>query len=154
MIARGPLLRVAAGAVAGIAAAGAYALEQEVDLRAFKYPTDDRLLLGRVMTKDNEHAKTIGMAMHMMNGAAVGIVYVFFMEPRLPGPPLAKGLTFAMAETIALFPLMSLGKFHPAIQDGSLASYWTKTGFAQQVLRHVAFGALLGPITAQLLRKQ
>lgn len=151
---RRTLRRVAAGAMAGVAAAGAYAMEQAVDLRALNYPTDDRLLLGRVVTRDNEDAKRIGLAMHLMNGAAVGIVYALIAEPRLPGSPLARGLTFTMGETLALFPLMSLGRFHPAIKDGSLASYWTRTGFVQQVLRHVAFGVMLGPTTELLLRKR
>jgi len=142
--------RIAAGAIAGVFGAGAYMLEQAIDLRLCHHHTDDRLLLGRLITGDNDDAKTIGLAMHLMNGAVAGIAYTFLAEPLLPGPPLVKGLTFSLAETIALYPLAVTERHHPAIRDGTLASYLTPVGFAQQVMRHIAFGAVLGPVAARL----
>lgn len=147
-----PPQRLPAGAIAGIVAAGAYALEQDIDMRMFACPTDDRLLLGRLVVRDNGAARTIGLGMHLTNGVVAGVAYTLVAEPILPGPPVVKGLAFAMAETIALYPLAVFGGVHPAIKDGTLPSYLTPTAFVQQVLRHLAFGATLGPVAARLLR--
>lgn len=145
--------RLRAGVIAGVFAAGAYAVEQEFDLRAFKYNTDDLLLLGRFVTNDNDLARPIGLVMHLANGAAAGTTYALVGERILPGPPLVRGLTFSLIETVGLFPVAMLQDKHPAIQDGSIDPYWNLPGFTQQVFRHMAFGLVLGPLTARLLRR-
>lgn len=148
-----PGQRLTTGSIAGLAAAIAYAVEQEFDLRAFDHNTDDLTLLGRMVTGDDQLIRPVGLAMHLANGAAVGTVYALFLHERLPGPPVVRSLTFLMAETAALYPLAVFEKHHPGIREGRLDSYLTGTGFAQQVARHVAFGAVLGPLTARLLRR-
>lgn len=144
------LARIIAGSVAGIAAAGAYMVEQAIDLRIFGHATDDRVLLGRLVTGNNDVARPLGLAMHLANGAIAGVIYVLVAEPVLPGPPLARGVTFIMVENCILYPLARFEELHPAIRDGSLSSYWTPAGCAQQLLRHIAFGVVLGPVAARM----
>lgn len=148
-----PGRRIITGSIAGVSAGIAYAIEQEIDLRVFGHNTDDFTLLGRMITSDGHLIRPLGLAMHLGNGAAVGAAYALVVHDRLPGPPIARSLAFLMVETVALYPLAVFEQYHPAIREGRLDSYLTPTGFAQQVLRHVAFGAVLGPLTARLLRR-
>jgi hypothetical protein len=110
-------------------------------------------LLGRLVTSDDDLIRPIGLAMHLLNGALLGAVYGLVAHDRLPGPPLSRGLLFTMAETVGLYPLAALENLHPGIREGRLEPYTTPVAFAQQVVRHVAYGAALGPVTDRLLRR-
>jgi xanthosine utilization system XapX-like protein len=98
--------------------------------------------------------RPLGMVMHFGNGAALGVVYALIAHGRLPGPPIVRGLTFTTVETVGLYPLALLEGFHPGIKEGHLRSYLSKTAFAQQVLRHIAYGIVLGPLTERLLHRK
>ncbi len=143
--------RVIAGALAGALAAIAYAIEQEIDLRAFHHYADDLTLVGRLLTAEDKLIRPIGLGVHLFNGVAVGLSYALIAHDRLPGPPIVRGITYAMAENTLLYPLALLQERHPAIREGKLARYWNRTAFAQETLRHVAFGVVLGPLTQRLL---
>lgn len=146
--------RLRAGGLAGIAAAGAYALEQEADLRLFRHNADDLALLGRLVTDDRARSRTLGLALHLLNGAAAGTAYALLARDRLPGPPWARGTIAALGETVALYPLALLEDQHPGVRDGQLDSYLTVPAFLQSILRHVAFGLVLGPMTERLLARR
>jgi hypothetical protein len=141
------------GAGAGVAAAAVYALEQELDLRLFQHNADDLILVGGLVTSDRARARRIGLMCHLFNGATLGAVYATSLQQRLPGTPVTRGIIFAMAENLGLYPLALLEERHPAIRNGLLARYWNRTAFSQSILRHVAFGVVLGPLTARLLRR-
>lgn len=141
------------GAVAGVAAAFAYAIEQEIDLRVFDHDADDLVLLGGLFCRKRDEARSIGLIMHLANGAIAGVVYARYFHDRLPGPSAIRGATFALTETIAIYPLALLQDHHPAIRRGELGRYWNRTAFIQSILRHVALGVVLGPVTARLHRR-
>lgn len=145
--------KIVAGAVAGIASSGAYALMQAVDIPAFDYPTDDFVLLGRMVTDDESVMRPLGAAMHFGNGALLGIAYTLIARDRLPGPPLVKGFTWTMIETFGLYPMAFLENLHPGIREGRLPSYLSGKGFTQQLLRHVAYGLVLGPVAERVIRR-
>lgn len=145
--------KILAGAVAGIASSGAYALAQTVDLELFDYPTDDFVLLGRMVTDDESLIRPIGAAMHFTNGALLGVAYALIARDRLPGSPLVKGFSWTMMETFGLYPMAFLENLHPAVREGRLPSYLTGKGFAQQIVRHVAYGVVLGSVTERMLRR-
>jgi len=149
---KGKLSQTRVGAIAGIAAAVAYVVEQEVDLRMFDHDADDLVLLGGLFTRQRHRARSIGLGMHLANGAIAGIVYARYVHDRLPGPPVLRGVTFALVETTAIYPLALLEDYHPAIRRGELSRYWNGTAFAQSILRHIALGAVLGSATARLHR--
>jgi hypothetical protein len=149
----GTFRKLLAGAIGGVAASGAYALVQRWDMRAFNYPTDDFVLLGRMFTDDDEMIRRVGVPMHFVNGALLGSAYALVARDRLPGSPLSKGLTWTMIETFGLYPMAFLEDFHPGIRERRLPSYLTGKGFAQQLVRHVAYGLVLGPVTERVLRR-
>lgn len=135
------LTRVSAS---GLAAGSAYLLAQVIDLAVTGNRLDDRVLLGGMLPVPQRHARAAGTAMHLANSLAVSYVYHRHVASRLTGPGWRRGVTFALAENTALYPLALLEQFHPAIRRGELDSYRSVTAFAQQVWRHLAFGAVLG----------
>ncbi len=143
----------AVGALSGLAGGFAYLAEMEADLRAFDYNADDRILLAGLIVKDSEAAKVAGTIIHLANSVVVGIVYETLVQQRLRGSGWTRGVMFASSENLGLYALMKLERYHPAIRDGRLASYWTKTAFLQGIMRHMAFGAALGWTADRLQRR-
>lgn len=145
--------RIVAGAIGGLAGSAAYAVAQHFDLKAFDYDTDDFVLLGSLAPVDDDFVRPLGMVMHFGNGAMLGVAYALIGRDRLPGSPFVKGMTWTMMETFGLYPMALLEHLHPAIRDGQLRSYLTPTGFAQQLVRHIAYGAAVGLVTERFLEE-
>jgi len=141
---------IVAGAVAGLAGGVAYLVAMEADLAVTGNDADDLQLLGGLVVKDRAGARRLGLAVHLGNSALLGIVYAAVGRKLLPGPGWARGVTFASIENAALYPLTLLEDLHPAIRDGRIARYWTSTSFAQGVVRHVAYGAVMGGVLDRL----
>jgi hypothetical protein len=140
--------RTLAGAVAGAAAAAVWAAQQPLDKRLFRSDYDDVELLGKLVTRGSDWP-VAGLALHLQNGALFGAAYVQ-AKPFLPGPPLARALTVAMAENFAFWPLGRLSdRFHPAREEletfqGNLRA------LAQSTWRHLIFGLVLGALEERL----
>ena len=145
--------RIVAGAIGGLAGSAAYSVAQHFDMKVLDHNTDDFLLLGTLMPVDDDLARPLGAVMHFGNGALLGIAYALIGRDRLPGSPFARGMTWTMMETFGLYPMALLEKLHPAIRDGRLESYLSGKGFAQQLVRHIAYGAVLGPVTDRFLEE-
>jgi hypothetical protein len=136
-----------AGAGAGVAAGAAYLVAQALDLRLFPTRTDDLAIHGRLLSADARWWRIGGAVLHCGFGAVVGAVYAGWPRRRLTAvlPPWAAGVTFLQIENTALYPLLLvLQRWHPAWHDGTLESYFGPLPYAQQVFRHLAFGAVLG----------
>lgn len=144
--------RLLAGAGGGIAGAAAYAAVLKIDLKVFGHQTDDLVLIGRLITGNDERIRPIGLGIHLINGAALGVLYSLVAEEHMPGSPVGKGLTFALLETFTLYPIAILQQIHPGFREGRLESYLTPVAFAQQIVRHIAYGAALGPVTDMVLK--
>ena len=130
--------------MAGVAAGIAYLLMQAADLRIFKLHTDDTQLLGRVFSANPRRSRTIGTAIHFIN--AIGLAHVYaLVRHLLPGPSWLKGTFFALTEHTILWPIsLLLDHYYSGRQDGTLARYNAVIPFIQGVLRHIAYGAVLG----------
>lgn len=146
--------RAAAGAAAGMAAALAYAIEQELDLRGFRHNADDLTLIGRLVTSNQHTVRPVGLAIHLLNGASLGIVYATVARGHLPGSPAMRGIWFSLLENTLLYPLALLEDRHPGVRDGTLDRYWNVTAFAQESIRHVVYGTVLGTVTHRLLPRE
>lgn len=133
-----------AGVVSGLAGGMAYAVAMAVDRRAFAYDADDLLLLGGVATRSPERARRIGAGMHLVNSAALGILFERLAWRQLPFGSAGNGIAFASAENAVLYPLLLAEQRHPLISGGALPSYWNRTAFAQSVIRHIAYGLAAG----------
>jgi len=143
----------AAAAIAGLAGGAAFTATLEADLRITGNNVDDFILLGRPFVQNRKHARIAGAAIHVVNSVGLACLYAM-LEQRLPGPPWLKGTLFANVENVMLYPALMLEEFHPAIQDGQVDSYFTWPSFWQSVLRHVAYGLIVGVIYARLRKTQ
>jgi hypothetical protein len=135
-------------ALAGLAGAAAYLAEQYLDMRLLRFEGDDVRLLGQALTRRDPAWRAVGFALHATNGVALAIVYAALLRNRLPGAPVLRGLLLGEVENAVLWPLVPLviDRYHPAIRDGLTPRLNTPAYAAQAILRHLAYGAVLGGV--------
>jgi len=136
------------GALAGAVAAGVWAAQQPVDKALFGVAYDDTELLGKVLTRGRAWP-TVGLALHLGNGAAMGALYTA-IAPRMPVPSWSRGPIVALVEHLATWPLTVLtDRVHPARDElPKLAGSFP--AFAQATWRHLLFGVVLGELERRL----
>jgi hypothetical protein len=136
------------GALAGAAAAAAWAAQQPLDKRVFGSRYDDVELLGKLVTRGPTWPAA-GLALHMANGAMFGAVYAL-ARPLVPGPPVMAGVAAGMAEHLGFWPLgVLVDRHHPA--RGELESLGgNRRAFAQAAWRHLLFGVVLAELERRL----
>ncbi len=134
--------------LAGLAGAAAYLAEQYLDMRLLRFGGDDVRLLGQALTRRDPAWRVAGLAVHASNGIALSLIYAALLRNRLPGAPVLRGLLLGQVENAALWPLVPLviDRFHPAIRDGLMPRLNTPAYAAQAILRHLAYGAVLGSV--------
>ena len=138
------------GALAGGLAAAVWAAQQPLDKRAFHCRYDDLELLGKAVTRGPAWP-SVGLALHLVNGALFGAAYAS-LRPSLPGPPVARALLAALAENFGLWPLTMLSdRHHPARDELPPLSSSTRA-LAQATWRHALFGIVLGLLEERLNR--
>jgi hypothetical protein len=136
------------GALAGTAAAAAWAAQQPLDKLVFRSRYDDVELLGRAVRPDAGWYR-IGLLMHAQNGALFGALYAN-VAPGLPIAPALRGPAAALVEFIATWPLAALSdRFHPA-RDQLPVLIGNRRAFAQSFWRHLVFGYVLGELERRL----
>lgn len=136
--------------LAGLAGSAAYLAMQYVDLQLVRFPGDDLKLLGMVATRRAPFWQLAGLATHLANGTLLALVYAALLRNRLPGPPLVRGLLVGQAENALLWPVVPfvIDRYHPAIREGLLPPLNTGPYAVQAILRHLAYGAVLGWVYA------
>ena len=140
--------RTLRGALAGAAGAAVWALQQPLDKKVFGVEHDDVELLGKFVTREPAWVP-IGLATHVLNGAAFGALYAN-LAPSIPGPRAARGVLLGLAEHIATWPATALlDRVHPAA--GDFPALWgNPRAFAQAAWRHALFGFVLGELERRL----
>lgn len=140
--------RTARGALAGAVAAGVWAAQSPLDQRLFGVPYLDQELLGKALTRGRAW-HPVGLALHVVNGAAFGAVYAN-VAPSLPLPAGARGPAAGLAEHLATWPLaVVIDERHPARRElPDLAR--NPRAFAQATWRHLLFGFVLGELERRL----
>ena len=135
--------RAARGAAAGAVAAATWSALEPLAARALGTTYTDTRLLGRLAAPGRW--RPAGVAVHVANGAAFGAV---FGLARRGG--LRDGLAWTGVETLATWPGMALmDRIHPDRRSG----HWPdplltdRRVFAQEVVMHGVFGAVLGLLT-------
>jgi hypothetical protein len=137
-------LRTLRGALAGIAAAGAWAAQQPLDKRVFGSDYDDVRLLGSLVAH-GPAVYPVGLGMHLANGALFGALYAN-LAPLVGGPAALRGPAAGLAEHLATWPATAaLARF-----DGLPALWGSGRAFAQATWRHLLFGAVLGELERRL----
>ena len=132
--------RTLRAAVAGAVAAGCWAAAEPLLSRATGGYHRQARLIGRVLVPDGPW-RTVGLAVHLANGAAFGLAF-----DRLGGYGVARGVAAAEAENALLWPLLCvLDRIHPDVRSGEWPPLLrNRHAAAQEVLGHAVFGALLG----------
>jgi hypothetical protein len=136
--------RTLRGALAGIAAAAAWAAQQPLDKRIFGSDYDDVRLLGELLV-DGPAAYPVGAALHLGNGALFGALYAN-VAPSLAGPPWVRGPLAGLSEHLATWPALIVV---PRLRDGG-ATWRPRRAFAQATWRHLLFGTVLGELERRL----
>jgi hypothetical protein len=130
--------------LAGAAAATAWGLVEPLDRRLFGCDYSDIAVLGKAVTR-GPHWRSIGFALHALNGAIFGVVFDAVRE-RSPIEPRRLALGMTLAEHLTLYPLCYfVDRYHPARGEEGLPPLLTnRRAFAQATTRHVVFGLMLG----------
>jgi hypothetical protein len=137
--------RTKRGAVAGSLAAAAWAAQQPLDKRLFRFPFDDVELLGKAFTR-GPLWRLAGTALHLANGALFGAVYANLHGRARGLAPWSHGPAAALSEHLATWPATALtDRFHPARAE---LPELRRSGraFAQATWRHLLFGVVLGEL--------
>jgi hypothetical protein len=148
-------------AISGLAAGAAFIAVLEADLRLTGRYVDDLMVLGSPFVAEPAQARALGGAIHAVNSLALASLYAM-LERRLPGPAWLKGVVFANAENLILYPVtrfedLHVTRFedlHPAIRTGLVDRYFTWPAFWQSVPRHIVYGLVLGVLYERLKSEQ
>jgi hypothetical protein len=134
----------ARAALAGAAAATAWAAVEPIDQRLFASDYSDVALLGKWVTR-SRWWPLAGLALHALNGATFGLGF-YEVQLRTQREPRRLAFALAMAEHVALYPLAYLvDARHPARGTRGVPPLLTNgRAFAQATARHAVFGFLLG----------
>jgi hypothetical protein len=136
-------------AASGAVAAVVYLVVMYADMAVTHSPSDDLLMLGRPLTANPRLARLLGLPTHLGFGVAVGLAYGAYGHRRLRGPNWLRGASMLMLENTVLWPAsLAADRWHPAMRSGELPRLNTPVPFAQQIARHLAFGAALGLLYA------
>lgn len=131
------------GALAGVAAAAAWAAAEPALGRALRVPPaySDVRLLGGLLTADGPRWRAVGLAAHLANGAAFGAL---FSAAGLRG--WKQGLAAAQVENAALWPGMALiDRLHPDRRSGAWPPLLSSRDvFVYETAAHAVFGVVLG----------
>jgi len=139
------------GAVAGVAAAAAWAAAEPAVARLVRPPAgySDVRLLGALLTGDGKRWRAAGLAAHLANGALFGAAFA-----RAGAHGWLQGLAAAQAENLVLWPGMAVfDRVHPDRRSGAwppLAG--NRRVFAYEVAVHGLFGVVLGALAGRLQR--
>ena len=132
-------------ALAGAAAATAWAAVQPLDKQLFRCDYSDVALLGKAVTRSRLWP-VAGLAIHAANGAAFGLAYRE-LQQRTGYERRRLALVLALGEHITLYPLSALvDSRHPASGEKGVPAHLLSSprAFAQATWRHALFGVLLG----------
>lgn len=132
------------GALAGMAAAAAWAAAEPLAQRLFRPPAgySDLRLLGAIVTQGPAW-RPVGLGLHLCNGAVFGAVF-----ERLGGRGVGQGILAAQAENLALWPGMAaVDRVHPDRRSEAWPPLLrNRRVLAYEAAVHAVFGAVLGAL--------
>jgi hypothetical protein len=130
---------------AGLAAGGAFLAAVWADSKWSSHPFNDLKLVGQMLTTRSPLWQIQGLMSHFGFSAIMGAIYAHVAYSKLPGPGVLRGLLFLQIENSLLYPVAPIiDKIHAGMRRGQLPPLLNWKTFWGQMLRHVAFGAVLG----------
>jgi hypothetical protein len=142
-----PKWRPVRAAVAGLLATVVYSVAMEGDKYLIGNRFSDVRFIEGMLGSEKRTRSTFVLAwlLHIVNGVALAELYAAFVKRFLPGPDWLKGAIFGevfIAGAWGLTPLAD--RHHPLIKSGEMPRLANWTSFAQNLIRHLAFGLALG----------
>ncbi len=135
-------------AAAGLAATVAYSVAMEADQKLTNNNFNDVVFIQGLLNDPrgtSQRTNLLAWALHLSAGAMLAQVYAAVLKRWLPGPAWLRGLIFGEAFVLAVWPVTPLvDRTHPMIKSGRLPQLANWTSFRQNLLRHLAFGLVLG----------
>ena len=127
-------------AIAGAAAAAAWIAAEPVT-RRLAHGTHRELRLIAGLLAGERGGDRLGLAVHLVNGAAFGVAF-----RRLGGHGVGRAVLAAQAENALLWPGMAVAdRIHPDVRSGAWPRLFPDPGtIAQEVGGHLIFGVVLG----------
>jgi hypothetical protein len=131
--------------LASILAGNAYLGAMWLDNELSSHPFNDLKLTGQILTTKSPAWEIMGVANHFSFAVVVSMIYARWAYSRLPGPGWLKGLLFLQLENALLYPGAALLEpRHAGMKSGQVPTLFSWKSWWGQVLRHVAFGIVLG----------
>ena len=131
-------------ATAGAVAAAAWAAQEPLDQRVLRCDYSDVAVLGKAVTRGPRWRAT-GLAIHIVNGAAFGLVFHEAAREAAGRPAEARVRDGDRGASHALSALLFVDRYHPARSEPGVPPLLTnRRAFAQATWRHALFGAVLG----------
>ena len=127
-------------ALAGAAAAGIWATVDPALRRGCRTRYGEVRLVGRLLAPGRAW-RPVGLAVHLVNGAAFAVVF-----DRLGGRGVRQAVLAAELENAALWPALAVvDRVHPDVRDGTWPPVLRDPRvLAQEVAGHALFGVALG----------
>ena len=130
---------------AGLLAGSAYMAAVWADGKLSSHPYNDLKLVGQMVTTRSPWWQLQGVAGHYGFSVVMALLYARYARAALPGPGWLRGILFLMLENTVLYPLgLLIDRYHSGVRAGELPPMMTWKTFWGQVVRHIAFGAVLG----------
>ena len=130
---------------AGLSAGSAYLAAVWADSTLSSHPFNDLKLVGQMVTTRSPWWQLQGLAGHYGFSVVMALLYARYARAALPGPGWLKGVLFLMLENKVLYPAgLLIDRYHAGVRAGELPRMLTWKTFWGQVVRHIAFGAVLG----------
>ncbi|HKP53029.1 MAG TPA: hypothetical protein VJ183_10285 [Chloroflexia bacterium] len=142
-------INVGRALVASVAAGTGYLASTWLDSKLSSHPFNDLKLVGQIFTTKSPLWQMQGVVGHYGFSVIVAFTYAAWFYRSLPGPPWLRGLIFLQIENTSLYPLglaIGVDRLHAGIKRGQLPPLANMKTFKGQVVRHVAFGLMLGAI--------
>jgi hypothetical protein len=140
------------GALAGMAAAAAWAAVEPLAASVFRPPAgySDVRMLGGLLTRGSRW-RSVGLGAHLANGALFGAVFA-----HAGGRGWRQGLAAAQAENVLLWPAMAVvDRLHPDRRSGTWQPLLTNGRvFGYEVVVHALFGVVLGALSGPAQRSR
>ena len=131
----------------GLAAGTAYLGAMWLDSKLSSWPFNDLKLVGQMFTTRSPLWQLQGLAGHYGFSVIMALLYVRYGRQRLRGPGWLRGIIFLLMENVLLYPLgLVADRMHAGIKYGQLPPVLNRKTFFGQLIRHVAFGAVLGEV--------
>lgn len=128
-----------------IAAGTSYLAAMWLDNTLSSHKFNDIKLVGQIFTTKWPWWLVQGLAGHYSFSMIVALFYAKFVYPRVPGPDVLRGILFLNAENLAFYPGgLLVDRLHAGIRSGQLPPLLNEKTFMGQVVRHIAYGAVLG----------